>query len=781
MRFLNSWTITLEKLPGYSNFNKKFKIRLDKCLMDKMYKSLSIEEYNIKNRKALLKNVINCMKDDFLEVSYYHPYSLGRYYPTNSISPICISRHMKHTIFHSLGWVDLDMIAGHSTILYEIAKLNNRDKEFTNIKNYIDNKPTLLKTLHSYYTCSISTLTEDNVKDIFNIGIYGGGHNTWLEQMKKDGILLGTNIPHPLVNQFLTECKTFMDVIYFNNPEIVSKVKGKLDIEKDLYELKSRVMSYWCGTIENHIISIVYKYLIKRNVINEENIVLEYDGVCLKLNNNNETFMEELLSEINDLILTETRLSVKMKWKGYRDEHIHLNELGNETDTDDISIDSNDDNIDINDTSFEAIKKTFELTHCKIINKTFFLTEFENKVIPMIKNQLSVSYEHLHYRELVFNKKTNNNDEVKKQFIYDWFKCEDIKTYNDVGVYPPGLKCPNDYYNMWKPFDMELVKTYIKNQDAIDKIKNHILILCGNDESVCDYFIKWIAQMIQYPAIKTVCPTLISKEGAGKGTLLQLLTKMLGSNKVFETTQPSRDVWGEFNGLMTEAFLVNLDELGKKETMESDGRIKGLITNPTLKINNKGVAQFPISSFHRFIITTNNEDPIKTTKDDRRKFIIRSSDELIGNKAYFDGIYKIIDDIDSVKSIYEYFKSIPDMDKFNKIPMPVTEYQNDLKELSVSPIESWVKDYVLDNYYETEPIKLLGMEQYKLFCDWVKKCGMEYTVTLIAFAVRLKNLNLPGITKCTSSNKGERRSFDITILKTHFNLNNIEIEPNENE
>ena len=36
---------------------------------------------------------------------------------------------------------------------------------------------------------------------------------------------------------------------------------------------------------------------------------------------------------------------------------------------------------------------------------------------------------------------------------------------------------------------------------------------------------------------------------------------------------------------------------------------------------------FEIKSHHRFMITPNNEALLKTTKDDRRNFIIRCSDE----------------------------------------------------------------------------------------------------------------------------------------------------------
>ena len=50
----------------------------------------------------------------------------------------------------------------------------------------------------------------------------------------------------------------------------------------------------------------------------------------------------------------------------------------------------------------------------------------------------------------------------------------------------------------------------------------HIFILCKKENLVYNYFIGWIAMMIQFPAIKITLITLISKEGAGKGTLMDL-------------------------------------------------------------------------------------------------------------------------------------------------------------------------------------------------------------------------------------------------------------------
>ncbi len=129
---------------------------------------------------------------------------------------------------------------------------------------------------------------------------------------------------------------------------------------------------------------------------------------------------------------------------------------------------------------------------------------------------------------------------------------------------------------------------------------------------------------------------------------------------------------------------------------------------------------------------------------------------------------------------YEYFKSIPDMINFNKMKMPVSDYHQDMKDANMSPIELWIKSFVLDNYYETE-VEKLGKELFDLFNDWCKKCNIEYKVNLQSFGIRMKRLNISGIEKGKHTNKGETKIFKIQILRDHFDLNNIVIDTANNE
>jgi hypothetical protein len=103
-----------------------------------------------------------------------------------------------------------------------------------------------------------------------------------------------------------------------------------------------------------------------------------------------------------------------------------------------------------------------------------------------------------------------------------------------------------------------------------------------------------------------------------------------------------------------------------------------------------------------------------------------------------------------------------------------------MKEISMSPIESWVKAYTLENYFKEENIELLGKKQYELFNEWCKKCNIDYKVTIQAFGMRLKRLKIAGIEKGRHTALGDTNIFEIKILRQYFHLDNeLIVEPPE--
>jgi hypothetical protein len=165
-----------------------------------------------------------------------------------------------------------------------------------------------------------------------------------------------------------------------------------------------------------------------------------------------------------------------------------------------------------------------------------------------------------------------------------------------------------------------------------------------------------------------------------------------------------------------------------------------------------------IKSYHRFIITTNKDEPIKTSKDDRRNLIIRGSDEKCGDKAYFTRLYEHLKDKNVLMTAYTHFMNEDkyDVKTFNDIPIPKTPYQKELEKLNISPIEAYIKrkaeknmgkgfrdDEGNNTYSETISMKDL----YKKFIIWKNNNNFEYACNDTKFAVRLWRLGIDGVMK----------------------------------
>jgi hypothetical protein len=626
---------------------------------------------------------------------------------------------------------DIDMCNAHPVILRYICKLHNIP--CPQLEYYINNREECLMMFETRLI----------------------GKNMFLKSLNKDGRSRSTDLP--------SQYKKY-DIEIKEIQKQIIKIKKYDNIVNSVPETKkynktgsamNRILCYYENIILQHAIHIITTKSI-------EIAVLMFDGLMVYGNYYKD---KNLLEDISEYV-EKHMIGLNMKW----DYKEHNTELCVPDDF--VFVEATSKTIKP-ERMFEFVAKEFEKTHLKIINKSLFVKHNKDNIIFLTQAQLKTSYSHLSYDVSLYDKKGVIIGCNTLPFINKWVGFEhDIRRKDDVDIYPNTAECPDNIFNLWRPFAMEsIVGAYNYKKSELEFILHHIKILCNHDETVYNYFIKWIAQMIQYPHIKTIMPTFISGEGSGKGTLFKLFEKMLGNEKVFETTNPSRDVWGDFNGMMCNCFLVNLNELSKKDTIEAEGKIKGLITDNTLSINQKGIPQYKIKSYHRFITTTNKDEPLNSSKGDRRNLIIRSSDEKKGDYSYFECMHRYLEDVDVIRTCYDYFKNIPGMDKFKDIPLPQTEYQGNLKELSKSPIEQWLESFTREHANDdVDCIELLGSEIYNLFKQWCFENGIKYDIDSRKLGVRITNMNIQGVSKGKHTNKGETKIFTISNLKNTFNV-----------
>jgi len=318
-----------------------------------------------------------------------------------------------------------------------------------------------------------------------------------------------------------------------------------------------------------------------------------------------------------------------------------------------------------------------------------------------------------------------NADDKDGSFIIHWLANKDstMKFYVHMDVYPNKTECPEDVFNLWQPFyiekDISKRPTYEDKKVELDKILNHIKILCNHDEGIYEFMLDWIANMLQYPQNKSVVPIIIGEQGAGKGILIDLLRHLIGEEKFLETDKPHEDVWGKFNAIMAGKYLVHLNELEYKHCIGNDSTIKGLVTQQTINIQAKGKDQITIKSFHHYIVTTNKPNPIQTCDGDRRNVIFEASSEKKGDKRYSNEMYKLIGDDDVLRTVWDYFTMREVKDRIGEEDFPILTYQEELKEQQRDPINFWFEDYIIDRVNDGR-IKINGFALWENYQEYMK-------------------------------------------------------------
>ena len=318
------------------------------------------------------------------------------------------------------------------------------------------------------------------------------------------------------------------------------------------------------------------------------------------------------------------------------------------------------------------------------------------------------------------------------------FKEEDqdkLKTFNLFnGFYSSKLKLPS----------------IIKNTEHIENgFKNHLMQLCNNDLETYQFLFQWIAHLVhntdKRPGISIVLQGL---EGSGKSTLYELLNKLLGDKYVYSTPRPEKTVFERFNDVLTNKILVNINEPDFNSFKGHFEEFKGLITDKTFSVESKNKPKITLSNHMWFLLTTNNEKLFTLSSTDRRFYFIKTSNDLIGKKDYFNNLYGLMNNDDYLATIFNYLKENINLDynfeynqKNNK-----TEFHKLLVENSQNPLFSFLQEFVENQeqhnqYLDNNEIIITPKDILKLYHKYCKDNSINNYENGMALKMKMKSIN----------------------------------------
>ena len=224
---------------------------------------------------------------------------------------------------------------------------------------------------------------------------------------------------------------------------------------------------------------------------------------------------------------------------------------------------------------------------------------------------------------------------------------------------------PADTLNLWVPHTVEPI------QGCWKIIEDYLLeVISDGDLGLFEYLVQFVAHALQYPEEKPgIMIVLIGAEGVGKGFLVRLLEVLWGA-----TTLQVSDIaaiTGNFNAGLERAFWVALDECMFKGDKKSQDRMKSLVTEPAIQVEQKYEPSRTIESFHRFIACTNHAQWGQIRSDDRRYLFIKVSDCHKQDTTYFGLLSNALNDGVTVPALAYYLVNL-DITKFNPRSKPQT-------------------------------------------------------------------------------------------------------------
>jgi len=741
----------------------------------KFHKQGKFKNMPYANEQVLIQKYHSKLQEGKIPVKYIMPrHKWGRVNAEGSLTLSLFHRPTRHSLCDDF-YVDFDMVNAQPSVINQVCLQNGiqnkRCIEYCkDPKNYryAVAKHHELKHIKNKET-GVNLSPYEQAKKLFLSLSFGGSYDEWKKTYNAKNEDMGEIV------EMEAENKIVMDTIYKLNPDMLEDANNASDSfkRKSVAEKKRSIMGLWGQTMERMLQETCILSICKHLNFDLNAIVPCQDGFMIL-----KTELERVgYTTVSDhaLILKGMSDDIKNLWDFDIDWEVKpFNEgikggipLCSEV------MEANEDK----KSTYNEMKIDFETNHTKIVNLGVFFKTEPDKDLNMSKQHLITSYEHMSYPVEV------DGMTKYKSFITNWLKDGTIKRKRDVMIVPPDQVCPDDIYNAWRPFAMELVTDYVPNTVACDFILNHIKIICDNDEECYNYFIKWIAMCIQYPSVKMSMPVFVSGEGAGKGSIMRLLSAILGGSKILQSTEPSKEVWGEFNAMMLNAYLVCLDEISKKEMLGCEGKIKGLITEPFIHINDKGKSRFPVRSYHKFIAFSNPDafgnEPMTTTEGDRRRFFISSSNELIGNTTYFDTFYSYLDDVNCLKTIYEYFKTLPEAINILKCKMPEGEYHKELKAMAVTPLKMFLTDH-LREHMTAGILEQTTDELYDALKRWREYTGAKCYGSKQEFACRFANLRLRGMNKVVNMGGSHLKGWSFNSdTRIHLGIDDEIPEPNK--
>ena len=255
------------------------------------------------------------------------------------------------------------------------------------------------------------------------------------------------------------------------------------------------------------------------------------------------------------------------------------------------------------------------------------------------------------------------------------------RQYNDIVMDPSGKYSDSGDYNLWRGFGVPSVS------GSWPLMQDHIFeIICDRDVNLYRYVMCWLARMIQHPETTgEVALVLQGGRGTGKGMLGNALVRILGRHSYH--ILHGQHLTGNFNAHLEDCIFLFADEAFWAGDKAAENVLKGLITEPTIAIERKGVDLKSVPNMLHVFMASNSDWVVPAGTDERRYCFLKVSECRAQDHVYFAALTREMDN-GGLESMLYHLQHL-DISSFNVRAVPTTKGLTEQKLQSLDTVMVW--------------------------------------------------------------------------------------------
>ena len=214
-------------------------------------------------------------------------------------------------------------------------------------------------------------------------------------------------------------------------------------------------------------------------------------------------------------------------------------------------------------------------------------------------------------------------------------------------------------------------------------------------------FLNWLAGILQTRQKQLTAWVLKGEQGAGKGIFLDYVLKELFGRRQTVKVEDS-DLQSDFNPWLKNTILVAFNEVAHDNSTRNNikSRIKAIITDPDVMINEKNIRNYFITNYVNCLFFSNEKVPLFIEQKDRRLNVVSTGPNLL---------------------TFEWFKKDPE-DYINSIKSEVPSFAQFLMNWKYDPIAAKT---CIDNDEKIAMVSV-GLNKFEEFAIHLKKADLEW-------------------------------------------------------